>query len=43
MDEGLSEEEAMAQVRLDDYAHWGQYEAWFPMNVGAVYRWLAGG
>jgi len=43
VDEGLSEEEAMAQVRLDDYAHWGQYEAWFPMNVGAVYRWLAGG
>ncbi|MCY3547061.1 MAG: MBL fold metallo-hydrolase [Gemmatimonadetes bacterium] len=42
VDEGLSEEEAMAQVRLDDYAHWGQYEAWFPMNVGAVYRWLAG-
>ena len=36
VDEGLSEEEAMAQVRLDDYAHWGQYEAWFPMNVGAV-------
>ncbi len=43
VDEGLSEEEAIAQVRLDDYAHWGQYETWFPMNVGAVYRWLAGG
>ncbi len=43
VDDGLSEEEAMEQVRLDDYAHWGQYEDWFPMNVGAVYRWLAGG
>lgn len=43
LDAGLSEEEAMAQVRLDDYAHWGQYEDWFPMNVGAVYRWLADG
>ncbi len=43
LDDGLSEEEAMAQVRLDDYAHWGQYEDWFPMNVGAVYRWLADG
>ncbi len=42
LDEGMSEEEAMAGVRLDDYAHWGQYEAWFPLNVGAVYRWLAG-
>ncbi len=21
----------------------GRYEDWFPMNVGAVYRWLAGG
>ena len=43
VDDGLSEEEAMEQVHLDDYAHWGQYEDWFPMNVGAVYRWLAGG
>ena len=42
IDRGLSEEEAMEQVRLDDYARWGQYEAWFPMNVGAVYRWLKG-
>jgi len=42
VDAGLSEEEAIERVRLDDYAHWGQYEDWFPMNVGAVYRWLAG-
>ena len=42
VDDGLSEAEAMEQVRLDDYAHWGQYEDWFPMNVGAVYRWLNG-
>ena len=42
VDQGLSEAEAMEQVRLDDYAGWGQYEDWFPMNVGAVYRWLAG-
>ena len=41
LDEGLSEDEAVAQVRLDDYAGWGQYEEWFPLNVGAVYRWLA--
>lgn len=43
LDRGLSEEEAMEQVRLDEYVHWGQYEAWFPLNVGAVYRWLANG
>lgn len=43
VDGGLTEEEAMEQVRLDDYAHWGQYDEWFPMNVGAVYRWLAEG
>ena len=30
----------MEQVRLDDYADWGQYEDWFPLNVGAIYRWL---
>ena len=43
LDGGLSEEEAVEQVRLDDYAHWGRYEDWFPMNVGAAYRWLSGG
>lgn len=42
LDGGLSEEEAVEQVRLDDYAHWGRYDDWFPMNVGAVYRWLSG-
>ena len=41
LDQGLSEAEATEQVRLDDYTHWGQYEDWFPLNVGAVYRWLA--
>ena len=41
LDQGMSEEQAMEQVRLEDYAHWGQYEARFPLNAGAVYRWLA--
>ena len=32
-----------ARVRLDDDAHrGGQYEEWFPLNVDAVHRWLAG-
>lgn len=39
--DGLSEDEAAAQVRLPAYASWGQYEAWFPLNVRGVYRWIA--
>ena len=39
--QGLTEEQAAAQVRLDAYAQWGQYEAWFPMNVRAMYRALS--
>lgn len=38
---GLSEDEAAAQVRLPQYADWGGYEEWFPLNVRGVYRWLA--
>ena len=40
---GLTEEQAMQGVRLPAYAGWGQYEAWFPLNLQAVYRWLAAG
>ena len=38
--QGLTEEQAAAQVRLDAYARWGQYETWFPMNVRGMYRAL---
>lgn len=38
--QGLTEEQAAAQIRLDAYARWGQYEAWFPMNVRGMYRAL---
>jgi glyoxylase-like metal-dependent hydrolase (beta-lactamase superfamily II) len=41
--EGLTEEQAAAQVWLPAYASWGQYEAWFPMNVRAMYRALRPG
>jgi glyoxylase-like metal-dependent hydrolase (beta-lactamase superfamily II) len=41
--QGLTEDQAAAQVRLDAYARWGQYEAWFPMNVRAMYRALSAG
>lgn len=41
VDAGLSEDEAAARVRLPEYAEWGQYEAWFPENVRAIYRWIA--
>lgn len=39
--QGLTEEQTMRSVRLPQYAGWGQYEAWFPLNLQAVYRWLA--
>ena len=38
---GLTEEQAVTQVKLPAYARWGQYDAWFPMNVRGMYRWLA--
>lgn len=38
---GKTEEQAAAEVRLPAYARWGQYDAWFPMNVRGMYRWLA--
>jgi glyoxylase-like metal-dependent hydrolase (beta-lactamase superfamily II) len=41
--QGLAEDQAAAQVRLPTYASWGQYEAWFPMNVRAMYRALRAG
>jgi glyoxylase-like metal-dependent hydrolase (beta-lactamase superfamily II) len=41
--EGLSEDEAAERVRLPAYSAWEQYEAWLPLNVRGVYRWLAAG
>ena len=38
--QGLTEEQAAAQVRLGSYERWGQYAAWFPMNVRGMYRAL---
>ncbi len=42
IDNGWSEDESAARVRLPQYEGWGQYEAWFPLNVRAIYRSLAG-
>ena len=41
VDQGWTEDQAAERVRLQEYASWDQYEAWFPMNVRAIYRWLA--
>ena len=40
--EGLTENQAATRIRLDQYSDWGQYDAWFELNVRAVYRWAAG-
>ena len=39
-DEGLSLAEAQARIALEDYADWGQYEAWLPLNIEGLYRIL---
>ena len=39
---GWSEDRAVEEIRLPEFSDWGQYEAWFPMNVQAIYRWMAG-
>ncbi len=36
--EGKSEDEAVKSVQLHEYAKWGQYEEWFPLNVRGMYR-----
>lgn len=41
--DGLSEDQAVAQVTLPAYQAWGQYQAWMPMNARAIYQWLAKG
>ena len=38
--EGLSLAEAQAGIALEDYADWGQYEAWLPLNIEGLYRIL---
>jgi glyoxylase-like metal-dependent hydrolase (beta-lactamase superfamily II) len=42
MADGLSEDQAAERIRLPAYASWDQYAAWLPLNVRAVYQWLAG-
>jgi glyoxylase-like metal-dependent hydrolase (beta-lactamase superfamily II) len=39
--QGLTEDQAAQRVHLDQYADWDNYEDWFPLNVRAVYRWVA--
>lgn len=41
LDKGLSEDEAADRLAAPAYAAWSQYEAWFPLNVRGMYRWLA--
>lgn len=41
VERGWSEDRAAAEIRLDRYAGWDQYEAWFPLNVRAIHRWLS--
>jgi len=41
--DGLTEDQAAASIRLDDYSSWDRYDDWFPLNVRGVYRWVAGG
>lgn len=40
---GWSEDRAAEEIRLPRYADWDQYEAWFPLNVRAVHRWVSSG
>jgi len=42
VDEGLTEDQAAERISLPEYASWSQYEAWLPLNVRAIYRWIAG-
>ncbi len=41
IEDGLSEDEAAETVRLDEFADFGQYDEWFPLNVRGMYRLLS--
>ena len=34
----MSLEEAKASIRLEDFDHLGQHQAWLPLNVEGVWR-----
>ncbi len=36
---GVTEDEAVENIRMPEYKDWRSYEEWFPMNVRAVYRY----
>ena len=40
---GLSEDEVAEGIELSEFAHFGQFEEWMPLNARALYRWIAGG
>ena len=40
---GWTEDRAAEEIRLPDYADWGQYDAWLPLNVRGMYRWMSDG
>jgi glyoxylase-like metal-dependent hydrolase (beta-lactamase superfamily II) len=39
---GVSEEAAVAEVALPQYAHIQRYTEWMPLDVRAAYRYLRG-
>jgi len=41
LDRGWIEDQAVGEIRLEQYSDWDQYATWFPMNVRGIYRWLA--
>ncbi len=38
---GMSEDEAAASIRLEQYADWLNYDQWFELNVRGMFRWVA--
>jgi glyoxylase-like metal-dependent hydrolase (beta-lactamase superfamily II) len=38
--DGWTEDEAAERIRLPAYEHFADYDAWLPLNVRAVHRWL---
>ena len=39
---GWTEDRAAEEIRLPEFGDWDQYDAWFPLNVRAIYQWMAG-
>ena len=43
VERGLSEDQTVAAVQMDDFSHFDRFGDWFELNVRGAYRIISGG